>query len=274
MGEWTPLRWTAGRRRARLDAMCGWSEIAARDTSPSSAIACLDALLPTSGEADELVASEAATLSVADRDRLLAHLYLRQYGAQVETTLTCAACAQPFDLDFLLADMVQHCEQPDDHEGTAPETLADDATGRGRLVWTVGDLRFGPVTGIDELAVAGLRVDQRADHLLARVIEGDPSRADRSTVSGLLEQRCPLLSTAIGATCPECDEEQAVTFDVQTYVLRKLELGRTQLFRDVHLLASTYHWTRDAILSLTSAERRSYVDHNTADRTPSRAGVR
>src|SRR6266478_906542 len=99
MEENVPLRFF-GRGQARLREVTGRDEFAVAGTSTADAIELLSSLLKkTAAEGD---APCAADIVSADRDRLLAAVYARAFGDRVESTLTCARCAQPFDLSFSL----------------------------------------------------------------------------------------------------------------------------------------------------------------------------
>ena len=95
---------------AYLRELRGIDEESVEGTETDVAIALLDRLLlPVVGAA--VAPGGAGALCAADRDRLLAAIYLRAIGRRIAANARCAACAQPFDLDFDLADLVASLDQ-------------------------------------------------------------------------------------------------------------------------------------------------------------------
>lgn len=237
------LRWSAGADVAVLSAVTGQAELAVTDTGARSAIALVDALLVAAGDTSA-PPGVARSLAVADRDRILVQVHLDLYGPTIDSTLVCRRCGERYDLDFRLDELVAHCEPPDD-AGAPP--------------WRLGDIEFRPLTGDDELAVLGDA--DRAGALLRRVVH-DPGQAldARDGVAEALARLTPSVAAPIGATCPECGAEQPVEFDVQRYLLARLLGEQRRLWRAVHAIAATYHWSRTEILTLPRREREAYVE--------------
>lgn len=236
------LRWSAPAELAVVGPVDGLAELAVLDTTARSAIALVDSVV-VSEMPDSLRPGGANELATADRDRILAAIYLDRYGARIEATLTCRTCHDPFDLDFRLDELVTHCD---------PAGAIDPPP------WPVQGVELRPVTGVDELAAQG-RPDP-ADALVRRLV-GDPPAGDeglRALIADELSRRTPPVAAPIGASCPACGELAEVEFDIQRYLLGRLLGERAELFRDVHVIASTYHWSRAEILALIPEERRHY----------------
>ena len=69
----------------------------------------------------------------------------------------------------------------------------------------------------------------------------------------------PPLSGPIAGRCPECGALARFWFDVCAYVLREMRYEAEFLYHDVHLLASRFHWTEEAILALPRPRRLQYA---------------
>ena len=67
-------------------------------------------------------------------------------------------------------------------------------------------------------------------------------------------------------SCPQCGAPQKVHFDMQRYLLHTLNDERGFLHREVHIIATTYGWSRAEILDLPREDRRVYVRLIIADR--------
>ena len=246
------LYYTPGQRILTLSELCGTDEMALDHADTENAIRLLDRLI-TAEVAKGTEALSAGRITTADRDRVLAHLYVMVYGPKVESTVHCQFCEARFDLDFSLPDLQQHL-QPGQGE-VEVEQMED-----GSFKLTTGH-QFRLPTGEDELAVATYPPEQAAELLLRRcLLEGDPASAGEQ-VQEAMAQIAPVLQTETQAFCPECGKEQALFFDVQSFFLGRLLKDQTQVIREVHRLASVYHWSSTEILSLPRRLRRMYFDH-------------
>jgi hypothetical protein len=225
-----------------LRPLRGDDEESVTDADTWSAIALLDRVLVDRPDA-VLGAGQAAALTAADRDRVLAALYQREFGDRVASTSACPACGAHFDLDFRLSALCAAIvAEPAPRDGGA-YVLADGS-------------RIRVPTGGDELAAAGAADPDAA--LLARCrLTGD---ADLAAVSAALARIAPLLDSEMDATCPECGHVHEVRFDVQPFVLARLVADRPRRAREVHHLARSYGWSLSEILSLPRELRGEYVE--------------
>jgi len=239
-----------GGGRAYLRELCGHDEMAVSGTQAHQAVALLDRLLADAPGA-AVGAGSAVRLAVPDRDRLLAAVYSGTYGDRIGSTLHCGDCERPFDMDFSLAELVNHL-------GTESGTDAGD---RVRLP----DGRSCRLpTGEDEIAVADLAPEQAALALADRLLTGGTLSApsDEDGLAALqrhLAERAPVLDLDLEAACPECGAGQPVRFDIQSYLLTSLLQEQERLVYEVHRLARAYGWHLDEILGLPRRLRRRHV---------------
>jgi hypothetical protein len=246
IAENIPLRFARG-EVARLRELTGRDEYSVSGADTSSAIDLLTNLLRLSSEnlkATDLVAS--------DRDRLLAAVYKRAFGDQIESTLNCVRCGQPFDIDFSLDRLVQSLSE-NKHAGEWRE-LPD-----GRFETAKG-MRFRLPTGSDELAAMGMAPAEAESMFLSRCVETSTQQEERAALEDLLEQVAPLIDLELVARCAECGHVHTVQFDIQTYLLGAIISERRHLLADINCLAATYSWSLDEILSLTRSDRRHLVE--------------
>ena len=240
----TELAYTARGGWVALRRLTGHDEESIEEVSTAGAIALVDRLLVAAPGA-ALGPGEAARLTAADRDRILADLHVAELGAKVESTLACGACGTAIDVDFqlpaLLAAAERDTTQAVDEEGTA--LLPD-----GR--------RIRLPTGADELAVAAA-ADPEAE--LLRRCSVDGTACDAATAAAALERVAPLLDVDLDAACPECGAATALRFDAQEFVLERLLADRDARTREVHSLARAYHWPLHEILGLSRQQRKLHV---------------
>lgn len=238
-----------GGARAGLREICGCDEESVQGTDTITAIQLLDRLL-LDLPGIHFGPGAAALLSPSDRDRLLAALYVLIYGPRVESTVRCAQCGDPFDLDFSLQELLA---------SVGPAETTGVAGGPDGLFVLPDGRRFRLPTGEDEYAVGHLSPDEAERQLLARcMVEGDPTVAPE-VVQTAMREVAPLLDLELEAHCPECGAIQSIHFDIQAYLLSALRSERGQLAREVHRLATAYGWSLTDIMGLSRSQRRSYV---------------
>lgn len=180
---------------------------------------------------------DAVELTAADRDRALAVVYRAEFGNRIATTVTCGACAKPYDLEFQLDDLVASVPH-----GT-PDALHIDG------------VSVRVPTGDDELYAAHAS-DPRAT-LLARI---GAETLDPDRVAAALADAAPLLDLELDAACPECGAAQVLGFSIQDYLLGTVLAERERRAAEVHRLASAYGWSLGEIMALPRARRRRYVE--------------
>jgi len=246
-----PLRFSTRAAWALVREPTGADELAVESLSTVSAVRLLDRLLVAQGEGC-LATGEADQLAAADRDQLLAGLHGLCFGDEIASTLTCPACAHPFDFNFSLSALAAH---------VAGE--AEAASPPPRLP-----------TGADEIAVAHLPPAEAVAALARRCLGESADEAEIAGFGDRLATAAPVISLDLDATCPECSHVSQAPFDVQGYVLGRLLGSRAALMRDVHKLAAAYHWAAREILDLPRTLRRSLVGMIDAERAPRRPAAR
>src|SRR5688500_5551313 len=160
--ETIPLRFTGGGHIARMRELTGRDEYAVIGTDTVNAIELLSRLLETASEL-RTERIRAVDLVAADRDRLLAAVYKKAFGDRIESTVSCAGCGQPFDLDFSLDRVLESIDNRDSSEWNV---LPD---GRFRAA---NGVSFRLPTGNDELAAIGMTTEEVEALLLSRCTEG------------------------------------------------------------------------------------------------------
>jgi hypothetical protein len=239
----------AGIRWALLREPSGFDEERVGGRSTFEAIHLLDRLLcPEPGAAVQ--PGGAAQLTIAERDVLLAAAWGMGWGATISGTLTCGACARPFDFDFRLDTLV------DDVRANAGDLPVEDG-----VYVLPGGCRFRLPTGHDELALAGLPLgDEAAERALLErcVVEGDVV-LDGPEVVAAMERMGGDIDVVLDAACTECGHHHGVQFQIQDYVLSAISADWGGLVEDLHRLARAYRWSMTEILSLPRSRRRALV---------------
>jgi hypothetical protein len=235
----------AGRRWALLREPTGADEQSVGERSTLDAVRLLDRLLVRHPLA-AVAPGAAASLSVVERDLLLAEVYALGWGPAIAGAVTCAACSSPFDLDFALADVAEHVR--------AATVEAVDG-----VFDTPGGARFRLPTAADEAALLGLPEADARRELLARcLLAGDPE-LDGPRVEEAMERVGSGIDLDLDATCPECGHGASVRFQMQDYLLGTIRTGWAELIGDLHRLGLAYGWGLREILELPRNSRRAFV---------------
>lgn len=241
----SPVRWV-GVRELR-----GTDESAIEGTDTAAAISLLDRLL-VQFSIRSVTPCSPAQLTAADRDRVLAAVYTTTFGDQVESTVECSECREPFDLNFNLMDFIASQDASIDRAAVSPD-------GDGVFL-AGGKLKFRLPTGEDECAVIGLTAEAAVRELGRRcLLEGDPDQ-DLSDLEAAMEGAGPTLNAELEAVCPECNAAQTISFDLQEFVLQRLLNEQKRLTGEVDALARLYGWSLGEILDLPRTQRRRYVE--------------
>ena len=240
------LLFTAGLPKAWLRELSGKEEHRIAGTDLAEAIKLIDSLL-VNGHRDGF---NAQALTAADRDRILAAIYLQTYGDPIKGTLTCTKCEALFDMDFSLANLRDHMHQPQ-----SLPTISQ--LENGNYLFENG-IEMRLPTGEDELALRGCAEDELATKLLERCLVGGKIDDAKPDDLEKLAEIAPMLQAELGSQCPECGHEMQVQFDIQIYLLQSLMQDQEGLNWEVHRLASAYGWRLKEILGLPRSMRKRY----------------
>lgn len=86
------------------------------------------------------------------------------------------------------------------------------------------------------------------------------ARTWRAAAERLLTQCDPLGHLEIVGQCLDCGHQVLAEYDLTGTWLRRMRLETEGLLHEIHVLASSYHWSEIEILQLPAARRRAYLD--------------
>lgn len=229
----------------------GTDEESMTSTGTTAVIALIDALLvETPGSSFR--PGDAAMLSAADRDLVLAAVYTQSFGSSVHSVVLCSNCDERFDTDFELPELFERLQKTVDESNVK-------VVGDGVFEAEAG-IRFRLPTGDEECSLIGKPGPEGLEWLLGRcIVSGDPRQAG-DEVQAAMEQVAPIASLNIEARCPECGHVLEAHFDLQHFLLTALVTERQSLANEVHLLARTYSWSRTEIMEMPRSQRKTAVD--------------
>jgi hypothetical protein len=228
----------------------GKNEQAVMGTRSVDAIRLLDSLL-SNGSGTKNSELNTAKLSIYDRDRVLATLYMNTYGPRVETTVECPGCHQSYDIGFPLQELMNDPTQT----GSTRQVIVNDSF---RFI-TASGVTFRLPTGEDELAMTGIAPEKAEAGLLERCILENKDLATADTVQKVMEEVAPMVAGSFDVTCPECNFMQQLNFNLQYYLLASLLAERKKLVAEIHLLSRYYGWGLNEILELPRSMRKAFA---------------
>ncbi|NOR05034.1 MAG: hypothetical protein GQ575_01845 [Deltaproteobacteria bacterium] len=234
------------------------AEIAGSDGSlPSQVTAALSATLGQVG-GDVPTLSRVEALCVADRQFLMRCLAIFLGMEDIWLTARCARCGKCFDFFIKQSEL--------------PVKQAGESFPFASVETSAGLCRMRVPNGADQVAIAAIEDSEVALQTLVHLCivgfpdasdgEGKPENLakkfnadDLRRVEAALEEVAAEVTTMIQAVCPEC--EQANLVEINPYMC--LQQGQTSLFSEIHILASTYHWSETEILSMPKNRRQCYL---------------
>jgi hypothetical protein len=238
--DWSFAPLTGAVELAIAEAARGAGSLPQRVTAVLSA-----ALGELGGEAvsPELVRS----LCVADRQFLMRQLAVVLGMGEDWMAASCQRCGSAFDVP------IRHAELPVKPAGQG-YPFAEAET-------SLGLLQLRVATGADQEAVARIDNPAEARRRLARRCLVEPPAAGRLSdedvdrIDAALEEVAPELVTQAQVACVDCGSPSELFLD--PYVC--LSRASTEIYSDIHVLASVYHWSEREILGLPRARRQLYI---------------
>lgn len=246
-----PLYFLPGNRWAALRELSGADEQSVTGTGAVDAIRLVDRLL-VDGTGQGLRPGSAKELTAADRDRVLASIYIHTYGPRIKCSFDCTVCQTPLDIDFLLQDVLESL-----HTGRDRQTNIK--TGNDGFYRFRDSLRFRLPTGEDECRVLGMPPQEAETALLEQCIPGGCSADEQKQLQEAMEDLAPILDIDMDLDCSECGAPQPVNFDIQSYLLTAIKQEQQQLLFEIHRLARAYGWGLHEILQLPRSSRKTFA---------------
>jgi hypothetical protein len=171
------------------------------------------------------------------------------FGPRLQTWIACARCAEQLEFEL---------------DGRVLAQRADDADCSERVA--VGGQMFRLPTARDVACVAQESDPDRAALRLAEaclVARSDSSVsavADLEEVGRQMSLADPMAEILINLPCPACGYENNPHLDIGSFLWTEIEARAKRLLLEVHVLASAYGWTEQAVLALSGQSRAAYLE--------------
>jgi hypothetical protein len=210
--------------------------------------------------AGQVVASGAGPgrLSLAAAERVLLEVRRRTFGDILQGHLRCPSC------EMTLSVQIDATRLADDNP-PGPS---------GPVIVEVDGLRIeARLPTLDDLAVAAGRGPWGSVrlHLVdacvvsARDPQGEVPASDLTDeviakIGDALVAADPFAELCVAPTCDACGATWSAVVDMGRWLWDEVDASAERLLDQVHLLASAYGWSEDAVVSLSPRRRRAYAD--------------
>jgi hypothetical protein len=213
-------------------------------------------LLLQAGEPEESL-SDLAKLHVGERDRRLLQLRERTFGPHLSCSVDCPWCSEGLHFEFETRQLVQTgaAEQAASFSGTAGDVAVTFRLPTSEDLVDAMDAESPEESRLRILGRCLLSVQKDGGELpVANVPES------------VIEQVCELMShsdpqaeTRFGVQCLSCGKSWQTTLDVTAFFWKEVSVRARRALSEVHLLASTYGWSEQEILSMSAVRREFYL---------------
>ena len=215
--------------------------------------------------ADENVTPEMVrTLTVGDREALLLHLRRITYGERLPCLFNCtnSGCGERLDLELKVSELLLE-------PYSSPKEWNEVAVSAGGKTYS---LRLRVPNGKDQELLAErawMNLTDAENLLLRRCVESaeDASPLPMEEWPGLadeigrkMSELDPQAEILLSFECPACGRACSGEFDAGAYLDHELRGHIPYLYREVHLMARSYHWSEGEILSMTPRKRSVYLN--------------
>lgn len=199
-----------------------------------------------------------AELSIGQRDARLLTLREWTFGSQLVSRATCPGCGERLELTFNVSDIrADSATEP----AEALSLSVADYEVRFRLP---NSQDLSDVTGMEDVTAARHLLLQRC--LLAVQRNGEETAIKRlpaEVVDAVVEEMAeadPQADVQLHLSCPACDHQWQVTFDIVSFFWSEIQAWAYRLLREVHTLASAYGWREADILAMSPWRRQFYLE--------------
>jgi len=236
-------------------------------TAPGRVTALLARCILRLGAEETITPEIVQALTVGDREALLLHLRRITYGERLLCLLNCTreGCGERLDVELSVGELLvaPYASPQEWHE------LPVMAGGKSYCV------RLRVPNGLDQELVAErawMDLKDAENFLLQRCVE--TVRSEDSSVLSIAEWPAelgdevgsrmgefdPQAEILLSLLCPACGHEFTGEFNAGAYLYQELRGHIPYLYREVHQMARSYHWSEAEILSMTPRKRSVYLN--------------
>jgi hypothetical protein len=81
-----------------------------------------------------------------------------------------------------------------------------------------------------------------------------------SKLSKEMSNKNPYAETLLDLNCRGCNHKWTIVFDIAAFILSEINFYAQNILRNVHALASAYHWNESEIINMSTYKRNWYIN--------------
>lgn len=183
-----------------------------------------------------------ADLPIGRRDDAILALRNASFGTRIDGYGECPQCGERYE--FALDGQALRTAAP-------PATEAEFCDEQGR------QLRLPTSRDLAELVTV---TPAEAAQTLGRACVINGAAVVAAEIEAQIAERDPAADLKLEMSCEACAHRWSFAFDPAAYLWEEIEARASSLFDEVHDLARAYGWNEDAVLRLSPARRRAYLE--------------
>jgi hypothetical protein len=204
------------------------------------------------------------SISIGQRDALLAQVRTSTFGSDVTSVVNCPACGELIEVCVDVRAVFQGppCEDSSSEQPRAPLRIEAGEFLVHAALPTVQDIEAiamatTPTEGHQILwQRCILRIERHAEPCAVDELPEDVC----ALIDSRMAEADPLGNVQLALECPDCQHRWAVLFDILSFFWGEIHIVAKRLLKEVHVLASAYGWTESEILTLSATRREAYLD--------------
>jgi hypothetical protein len=258
-------------REVYLRPLCGEDEAFLLEageslSAPARVTALLSRCILRVGAEENVTPEMVRALTAGDREALLLHLRRITYGERLPCLLNCtdSACGERMDLELKVSELLLE-------PYAASQEWNEVAVRTEKKMYRV---RLRVPNGLDQEFVAErawMNATDAENLLLQRCVESvsaegsSPLTMDQwpaelaDEIGRKFGELDPQAEILLSLQCPACGQAFTGEFDAGAYLYHELRGHIPHLYREVHRMARSYHWSEAEILSMTPRKRSVYL---------------
>lgn len=202
---------------------------------------------------------EIANWSIGERDSRLLELRKETFGKKLDGFAECPDCSEQLEFSMFV----------DDINVTRNKDIGNEIH---KLIVGDTEVEFRSVTGIDLKEVSAYayledartvlieRVVLKATHNGKNITPGKLPEGVMQALSESMAEYDPQAEIIIELNCPACGHVWNCLFDIASFFFKEAATEAKRLLNEVHILAESYGWKEDDILSMSPGRRWFYME--------------
>jgi hypothetical protein len=208
----------------------------------------------------ELTWGQLTDLAIYQRDTLLSRVQERVFGPSLQGFVECPQCKEQLAIT-LPTEILFGEESKTSDDGRIIDLLEEELPLRFRFPNSRG---LATIAGCTDMQTARAML---ANECLVKATQDGLPAPEKTLSADIVDHLSERMEeseqngeTLLSLRCPACGHTWDALFDIATFLWTKISLQAKRLMREVNILARTYGWQEEDILSMSQARRQLYLE--------------